>query len=368
LKTAPTKVIGFMTDFDVKDDAVGICKAVMDGVAPGVRIIDITHQSEPYNIAMGARFLAGSAPYFPKDAVFVVVIDPGVGSTRKAIIAKSRAGQFFVLPDNGLLTLIQDRDGIAEAHEITNPAWMIGSGISSTFHGRDIFSPAGAHLARGDDWTPGRPRARREQAGPPRPEERNVDGRGLHGQVIGTDGPFGNLVLNVPAETFAQLGYKLGDQVPVTLAGKSYVFPFVKTFSDVPVGKELFYIDSRGRWGWHQPGQFFRGLQVGAGAELTIPLIILAVQSGLQVFEGALDLRDLNLALRVAAQHIDDAGMICRMDLLGARRRAEEAGSPTQLVLIGLDGKGCVPGVRVRLAIKGGHQVLNGNCICLGNF
>ncbi len=109
---APTRVIGFMTDFDVKDDAVGICKAVMEGVAPGVRVLDITHQSEPYNIAMGARFLAGSAPYYPKDAVFVVVIDPGVGSTRKAIIAKSRVGQFFVLPDNGLLTLIQDRDGI----------------------------------------------------------------------------------------------------------------------------------------------------------------------------------------------------------------------------------------------------------------
>ena len=82
-----TRVIGFMTDFDVKDDAVGICKAVMDGVAPGVRIIDITHQSEPYNIAMGARFLAGSATYFPRDAVFVVVIDPGVGSARKAISA-----------------------------------------------------------------------------------------------------------------------------------------------------------------------------------------------------------------------------------------------------------------------------------------
>src|ERR1035441_9527934 len=148
----PLKVVGFMTDFDVKDDAVGICKAVMDGVAPGVRIIDITHQSEPYNIAMGARFLAGTSPYFPKDAVFVAVIDPGVGSTRKAIIAKSRIGQFFVLPDNGLLTFIQDRDGIVEAHEITNPAWMIGSGISSTFHGRDIFSPAGAHVARGDDF------------------------------------------------------------------------------------------------------------------------------------------------------------------------------------------------------------------------
>jgi len=269
---APTKVIGFMTDFDVKDDAVGICKAVMEGIAPGVHVIDITHQSEPFNIAMGARLLAGSAPYFAKDAVFVVVIDPGVGSTRKAIIAKSKLGQYFILPDNGLLTLIQDRDGIAEAHEITNPAWMIGSGISSTFHGRDIFSPAGAHVARGDDFA---------QAGPSldvsklvRLDLKNatIDGSGLHGQVIGTDGPFGNLVLNIPAETFFQLGYKMGDRVPVTLAGKSYIFPFVKTFSDVPVGKELFFIDSRGRLsvGIDQ-GNFSKVYKIGEGAELTIP-------------------------------------------------------------------------------------------------
>ncbi len=268
----PTRVIGFMTDFDVKDDAVGICKAVMDGIAPGMRVIDITHQSEPFNIAMGARFLAGSAPYFPKDAVFVVVIDPTVGSARKAIIARSRVGQFFVLPDNGLLTLIQDRDGIVEAHEITNPAWMIGSGISSTFHGRDIFSPAGAHLARGEDF---------RQAGPAldvsklvRLDLRDavIDQQGLHGQVIATDGPFGNLVLNVPAETFARLGYKLGDQVPVTLAGKSYAIPFVKTFSDVPVGRDLFYIDSRGRLGLAtNQGDFSAIHKAGEGAELTIP-------------------------------------------------------------------------------------------------
>jgi S-adenosylmethionine hydrolase len=269
---APTKIIGFMTDFDVKDDAVGICKAVMEGIAPGVRTLDITHQSEPYNIGMGARFLAGSAPYFPADAVFVVVIDPGVGSTRKAIIAKSRVGQIFVLPDNGLLTLIQDRYGIVEAHEITNPAWMIGSGISSTFHGRDIFSPAGAHAARGDDFT---------QAGPAldvtklvRLDLKNamIDAAGLHGQVIGTDGPFGNLVLNVPAETFAQLGYKLGDRVPIDLAGKRYVFPFMKTFSDVPVGKELFYIDSRGRLSLGiDQRNFAETYKVGEGAELSIP-------------------------------------------------------------------------------------------------
>jgi S-adenosylmethionine hydrolase len=269
---APLKVIGFMTDFDVKDDAVGICKAVMDGVAPGVRIIDITHQSEPYNIAMGARFLAGSVPYFPKDAVFVVVIDPGVGSTRKAIIARSRVGEIFVLPDNGLLTLIQDRDGIVEAHEITNPAWMIGTGISSTFHGRDIFSPAAAHAARGDDIA---------QAGPAldvtklvRLDLHNatIGSDGLHGEVIGTDGPFGNLVLNVPAETFRQLGYKLGDAVPITLDGKQYAFPFVKTFSDVPVGKELFYIDSRGRLsiGINQRN-FAETYKAGEGSTLLIP-------------------------------------------------------------------------------------------------
>jgi len=267
-----TKVIGFMTDFDVKDDAVGICKAVMDGVAPGVRILDITHQSEPYNIAMGARFLAGSAPYFPKDAVFVVVIDPGVGSTRKAIIAKSRIGQFFVLPDNGLLTLVQDRDGIVEAREITNPSWMIGSGISSTFHGRDIFSPAGAHLARGDDWTTAGPSLDISKLVRLDLHNATVDAQGLHGEVVGTDGPFGNLVLNVPAETFAKLGYKLGDKVTVTLGGKSYAFPFVKTFSDVPIGKELFYIDSRGRLsiGINQRN-FAETYKVGEGAELTIP-------------------------------------------------------------------------------------------------
>jgi S-adenosylmethionine hydrolase len=244
---AQTRVIGFITDFDVRDDAIGICKAVMVGIAPSVRIIDITHQVTPYDIAEGARFLAGSAPYFPKDAVFVGVIDPGVGSARKAIIARSKVGQFFVVPDNGLLTLVQDRDGIEAAREITNPDWMIGTKLSSTFHGRDIFSPAGAHLARGDEWT---------QAGPELDISKLVrldihnamlDNNGIHAEVIGTDGPFGNLVLNVPADTFAKLGYKIGDTVPVTLDGHNYEFPFRKTFSDVPVGKPLFYIDSRGR-------------------------------------------------------------------------------------------------------------------------
>ncbi len=268
----PLKVIGFMTDFDVKDDAIGICKAVMEGVAPGVKVIDITHQVTPFDIAQGARFLAGSAPYFPRDAVFVGVVDPGVGSTRKAIIAKSKVGQFFVVPDNGLLTLVQDRDGIEAAREITNPDWMIGSKLSSTFHGRDIFSPGGAHLARGDDWTQAGPALDVGQLVRINIPTASIDSRGLHGDVIGTDGPFGNLILDIPQPLFAQLGYQPGDPVPVTLNGKPYTIPFHKTFSDVSVGKPLFYIDSRGRLSLAiNQGNFAEGYRISPPAQLFIP-------------------------------------------------------------------------------------------------
>ncbi len=242
-------VVGFMTDFDVKDDAIGICKAVMETIDPGVRIIDISHQVTPYDIAEGARFLVGSAPYFPADAVFVVVIDPGVGSTRKAIIAHSRRGQYFVLPDNGLLTLFPStgENQILEAREITNPAWMIGAKLSSTFHGRDIFSPTGAHLARGDDWTRAGPSLDVTKLAHLDIQNPTLDASGLHSEVLGLDGPFGNVILNIPSETFAKLGYHLRDQVTVTVNNHPYTTPFVKTFSDVPVGSPLLYIDSRGR-------------------------------------------------------------------------------------------------------------------------
>jgi S-adenosylmethionine hydrolase len=268
---APLRTIGFLTDFDVKDDAVGICKAVMDGVAPGVRIIDITQQVTPFDIEEGARFLAGSAPYFPSNAVFVAVVDPGVGSARKAIIAQSKVGQFFVLPDNGLLTLVADRDGIAAVREITNPAWMIGAALSSTFHGRDIFSPAGAHLARGDDWTTAGPVVDIAKLVRLQIQSATIDAAGLHGRVLGVDGPFGNLVLNIPAEIFARLGYAIGDPVPVVLGGHEYRFPLVKTFSDVAVGAPLFYIDSRGRLslGINQRN-FSETYKISPGTELVI--------------------------------------------------------------------------------------------------
>src|ERR1700736_1900484 len=212
--------IVFMTDFGTVDDSVAICRGVMYSIAPEVRIVDLTHQVTPFSVLDGARFLYGATPYYPAGPGFVVVIDPGVGSTRKAIVAKSKRGQYFVLPDNGLLTLVEQRDGIEGVHEITNTDWMIGTKLSSTFHGRDIFSPVGAHVARGDDWT---------KVGPELPvndlvrlklKSAKLDDRGLTAEVIATDGPFGNLVTNVDGDDFLKLGYQRGQEVPVTVGEK----------------------------------------------------------------------------------------------------------------------------------------------------
>jgi len=241
--------IVFMTDFGVRDDSVAICKGVMYSIVPGARIVDLTHEVTPFSIADGARFLYGATPYFPSGSVFVVVVDPTVGSTRKAIVVKSKRGQFFVLPDNGLMTLVQDRDGLEAAREITNPAWMIGSALSSTFHGRDIFSPAGAHLAHGEDWAQVGPELELAKLVRLDISAAKLDQEGLSGQVIATDGPFGNLVTNVSSETFLKLGYSRGQTVPITIGDKKLEIPFVRTFSDVPLKKPLLYIDSRGRLG-----------------------------------------------------------------------------------------------------------------------
>jgi S-adenosylmethionine hydrolase len=244
-KYPPTIV--FMTDFGVVDDSVAICRGVMYGIMPDVRIVDLTHEVKPFSIFDGARYLYGASPYFPAGTVFVVVVDPTVGSTRKAIVAHSRRGQYFVLPDNGVITLVQQRDGIDAVREITNPAWMIGSKMSSTFHGRDIFSPVGAHLARGDDWTTVGPEMAVKDLVQLDVKAASLDQHGLNATVIATDGPFGNLVTNVDGGDFLKLGYERGQEVPVKIGDREMKVKFVKTFSDVPLNQPLLYIDSRGR-------------------------------------------------------------------------------------------------------------------------
>jgi hypothetical protein len=240
----PTVV--FMTDFGQRDDSVAICKGVMLGLEPRLRIIDLSHDVEPYSVLDGARFLAGTAPYYPAGTVFVTVIDPGVGSERRPLVVKTKRGQFFVLPDNGLITLVDRQDGIAEARVITNSAWSLKPELSSTFHGRDVFSPVGARLARGDDWA---------QVGPAVTDWKRLDipevkltDTALNGTVLAIEHPYGNLVTNADGALLAKLGYQRGDTARVTFGkGRELRLPFVATFSDVPVGKPLMYVDSRGR-------------------------------------------------------------------------------------------------------------------------
>ncbi len=241
----PTRpLIVFMTDFGVVDDAVAICKGVMIGIAPEAAIIDLTHQVTPYSISEGARLLGRTAQYYPPGTVFVTVIDPGVGTSRKSVIVKTKRGQYFVLPDNGLVTLVVDRDGVEGIREITNPSWMLAGTSSSTFHGRDVYSPAAAHLAHGEDW---------RQAGPALATltrldvpQAVADEKGVEGLAVALDGPFGNLVTNVGRELFLGLGYQYGDTVHLRLGTQALTVPFVATFGGVERGKPLAFIDSRG--------------------------------------------------------------------------------------------------------------------------
>jgi S-adenosyl-L-methionine hydrolase (adenosine-forming) len=238
----PTVV--FMSDFGVIDDSVALCKGVMYGIEPDLRIVDLSHEVTPYSILDGARFLAGASPYFPAGTVFVTVIDPGVGSARKPVVIKTKRGQYFVLPDNGLITLVEQQDGVEETREITNTSWMIGKALSSTFHGRDIFSPVGAHIAHGEDWT---------QVGPVMPELvhlnlsiAKMNDAGIEAEIIATDGPYGNVITNINSELFQSLGYTIGNSVHATIGKQVVTLPFVKTFSDVPLKHPLMYVDSRG--------------------------------------------------------------------------------------------------------------------------
>ncbi len=245
--SSPHPTIVFMTDFGIANDAVAICRAVIYGIAPEVRLTDITHQVTPYSIEEASRFLFGVTPYYPPGTIFLVVVDPGVGTSRKAIAVKTKKGQYFILPDNGVITPVLDRDGLDSAREITNQHWMLDAPRSSTFHGRDIFSPAAAHLAAGWEFNlvgPMVPQLVRLS-----PKTSATSDKGIDGDIIGLDDPYGSLITDIPGDDFKQLGYSLGDKVLLLINKRPVALPFVKTFMDVPVGESLLYIDSRGRVG-----------------------------------------------------------------------------------------------------------------------
>jgi len=267
---APKPTIVFMTDFGTANDAVAICRAVIVGIAPDARIMDITHQVTPFQIEEASRFLYGVTPYYPAATVFLVIVDPGVGTSRKAVIVKSKKGQFFVVPDNGLVSAVIDRDGFEGAREITNQHWMIQGAISSTFHGRDIFSPAAAHLAEGWDYTIAGPEVL--QLVRLTAKTAKVEAKGITGEIIGLDDPYGSLITDVSKEDLESLGYSLDDKVAVQVNKKPVTLPYVKTFMNVPVGASLLYVDSRGHVGIAvNQGNYSKKFSIEPPATLFIP-------------------------------------------------------------------------------------------------
>src|SRR3954451_1940160 len=141
-------VITFLTDFGLEDEFVGVCHGVIERIAPGARVIDINHGIQPQAVLQGALSLANALPYMPV-GVHLAVVDPEVGSDRRAVALRGGDGRLYVGPDNGLLVIAAERlGGIAAAHELANrELWL--EHVSWTFHARDIFSPVAAHLASG---------------------------------------------------------------------------------------------------------------------------------------------------------------------------------------------------------------------------
>jgi S-adenosylmethionine hydrolase len=231
--------IVFCTDYGLGDEFVGVCHGVMARSAPGVQVIDLTHAIARQDVLQGALVLGRAARYLPPDAVYVAVVDPGVGGERREIAVETGSGASLVGPDNGLLSMAWDAlGGPVRAVEITSDAVRLRP-VSRTFHGRDVFSPAGAHLAKG---------APLEELGPA-VEVDDLEVLELPGpmvapgkvgaRVVGVDG-FGNVQVNVRLRELEHAG--LGDRL--TVGERS--FPRVAVFSDVPEEALAAIIDSQG--------------------------------------------------------------------------------------------------------------------------
>lgn len=224
------KFLTLLTDFGLRDGYVGVMKGVIYGIAPDVQIADITHTISPQNVLEGALALKRAVPYFPAGTVHVAVVDPGVGTHRRAIAAKL-GSQYFVAPDNGLLTylIVQAEEAHQEVKfvHLTNPKYWLED-ISHSFHGRDIFSPVGAHLANGAALE-----ELGEQIADPIRLELPLPQRTAHGwqgEVISIDN-FGNLATNLSREHLDGLGPLKVRVGGVELDG------LVETFGSRPVGE-----------------------------------------------------------------------------------------------------------------------------------
>jgi S-adenosyl-L-methionine hydrolase (adenosine-forming) len=234
--------VTFLTDFGLQDGFVGTCHGVIKRIAPEAQIIDITHGIRPGRVLQGALMLANTLAYMPQ-GVHLAVVDPGVGGQRRPLALRDASGRLYVGPDNGLLLpAAERRGGVEEAHVLANPAYALEV-VSRTFHGRDLFSPAAAHLALGVPLG---------ELGPPIDPDALVHldlpaaehrEDGIHATVLGVD-RFGNAALNLTRDDFEQAGIVPGTTVEVDAAGNRYFAVAARTFADAREGDLILYEDS----------------------------------------------------------------------------------------------------------------------------
>jgi S-adenosyl-L-methionine hydrolase (adenosine-forming) len=235
--------VTFLSDFGLQDDFVGTCHGVIKRIAPDAEIIDITHGIPATSILQGALVLANTVPYMPV-GVHLAVVDPGVGGIRRPLALRDAEGRLYVGPDNGLLVPAAERAGIEAAHELANPAYALET-VSRTFHGRDLFSPAAAHLANG---------VAVGELGPPLdpdalvrldlPQPRIGESR-IEAVALYVDS-FGNIALNLTREDAEGAQIVPGTQVELDLAGERYFAVAARTFADARAGDIILYEDSYG--------------------------------------------------------------------------------------------------------------------------
>lgn len=250
-KAHAASALVLLTDFGTSDGAVSAMHGVAYGVDPQLTVSDLTHQIPDYDIWLGAYRLYQTANYWPQGSVFVAVVDPGVGTERKSVVLKTLGGRYFVGPDNGLFTLIAERDGVAELREIDESRNRLsGSAESYTFHGRDVYAFVGARLASGAISF--------EQVGPLLPstsvvkiayQQPVLKGDTIRGIVPVLDEKYGNVWTNIPKSLFDQLQVGVHERVQVRILhnGKlvsKVVAPFEHTFGGVAKGKPLVYLNS----------------------------------------------------------------------------------------------------------------------------
>lgn len=229
--------LAIITDFGYRDHYVGVIKGVIASIAPGAVTIDITHGVPAQSIVAGALALRESWAFFPARTVFLAVVDPGVGTARAAIAIETRAGARFVGPDNGLLWPAANRAGIARIVKLTSPRYRLKE-VSATFHGRDVFAPAAAHLWRGTPVSalgPALRPASMVKLELPRPAESAGE---LRGEVLYVDG-FGNLVSNIDRRAAEKFGTRFHHKSLSVRIERGAGMRILTAYGDAPRGAPL---------------------------------------------------------------------------------------------------------------------------------